>query len=100
MLLGRTDHLAVAVTGLSAFTARGDYPPDLQQIRDLGGALWDRCWHPQGITHQTEALLTTSDLTNRLHPLTVPTVVIHGAPTPSSGPPPPTPSSQPSRTHN
>jgi pimeloyl-ACP methyl ester carboxylesterase len=62
-----------------AASASPRYPRDLAWLRELGGLMYDRCYDPEGVRRQTEALQNAKDLTPLLAQLTAPTTIIHGS---------------------
>jgi pimeloyl-ACP methyl ester carboxylesterase len=54
------------------------FPTDDEQVRALAAAGYDRCYHPAGVAHQLAAILASTDRTEQLRQLRVPSVVIHG----------------------
>jgi pimeloyl-ACP methyl ester carboxylesterase len=55
------------------------FPLDEQAVRDRASRSFDRAFDPPGVARQLVAVLASPDRTPRLHRLTVPTLVIHGA---------------------
>jgi pimeloyl-ACP methyl ester carboxylesterase len=62
-----------------AAAASPRYPRDLGWIRALGGLMYDRCYDPNGVQRQTEALQNFQDRTMFLPRITAPTTIIHGS---------------------
>jgi pimeloyl-ACP methyl ester carboxylesterase len=52
--------------------------PDLQGVRELAGASYDRCHHPSGTSRQLAAMIASGSRAEQLRDLRVPTLVIHG----------------------
>jgi pimeloyl-ACP methyl ester carboxylesterase len=52
---------------------------DDDRARERMGAAFDRSFYPQGAAFQMAAIVGTGDRTERLHGVTAPTLVIHGA---------------------
>ncbi len=52
---------------------------DEDKFRELSGMVYDRGYYPQGIPRQYVAILATPPRHDRLHEITAPTLVIHGA---------------------
>ena len=67
-----------ALSSARAIGARG-FPLDEQAVRDRASRSFDRAFDPPGAARQLVAVLASPDRTPRLHELTVPTLVIHGA---------------------
>ncbi|MDP1876269.1 MAG: alpha/beta hydrolase [Actinomycetota bacterium] len=55
------------------------YPFDVQWVREKGGLMWDRCYAPDGIARQRQAIAGGFDTLPQLPDLTCPTLVIHGS---------------------
>lgn len=55
------------------------YPVDEARIRERGGVLYDRCFHPQGTARQLAAILAHGSRKQALAAVKAPTLVIHGA---------------------
>ena len=55
------------------------YPRDVAWLRELGGLMYDRCYDPDGVRRQTQALQNAEDLTPLLRRITAPTTILHGS---------------------
>lgn len=55
------------------------YPSDEQEIRRMVEQSYDRCFCPQGMKRQTDAVMVSGSRTEALKSVTAPTLVIHGA---------------------
>jgi pimeloyl-ACP methyl ester carboxylesterase len=54
------------------------FPPDEGYLRRRAGAVYDRCYYPDGFRRQLVAILASGDRTDALAGVRVPTLVIHG----------------------
>jgi len=54
------------------------FPLDVERIRELAAATYDRGHHTAGTGRQLAAIMASGDRTARLRSLNVPTTVIHG----------------------
>ena len=55
------------------------YPRDVAWLRELGGLMYDRCYDPDGVRRQTQALQNAEDLTPFLRRISAPTTILHGS---------------------
>ena len=55
------------------------YPRDVAWLRELGGLMYDRCYDPDGVRRQTQALQNAEDLTPLLRRISAPTTILHGS---------------------
>ncbi len=54
------------------------YPPDEAWLRELGGLMFDRGYHPDGAVRQCHAVLSAGDRSAQLAQVRLPTLVLHG----------------------
>ncbi|MFW9834353.1 MAG: alpha/beta fold hydrolase [Candidatus Thorarchaeota archaeon] len=54
------------------------YPLDEDYVRNYAGKSYDRCYHPQGLSRQLGAILTSGSRKEALGKVKIPTLVIHG----------------------
>ena len=55
------------------------YPSDEQEIRGMIEQSYDRCFYPQSVKRQSEAVMMSGPRTEALKSVTAPTLVIHGS---------------------
>ena len=60
------------------YAASVAYEFDIDWIRELGGRMWDRCYYPEGIQRQMDAMQRSGDRTEALRAVNARTLLIHG----------------------
>ncbi|GAA3630693.1 alpha/beta hydrolase [Kineosporia mesophila] len=70
-------------TGLLRFLDGDGYPFDEDEARAVAARAYDRGYRPDGVPRQWAAILRAPSRTERLHTITVPTLILHGRNDPS-----------------
>lgn len=76
--VGRDAVIALDASNRQLFGSPG-YPESEASRLTIATQVYDRCYYPEGVARQMEAALADGSRVDRLHQISAPTLVIHGA---------------------